>query len=133
MEQGRGRGRGGEGRGGQRGGQRGEKHRPVIFRANFADVSKGTDCAFGICISRQCEGDDDDWIEIFSCSAFLEGCSNGPLCTMQSCGCPLLALASLREVEVHLGRLCRNDLEVRILFRLLVEKDLAPIRLVDDD
>ena len=54
-----------------------------------------TDCVFGICISMQCEGDDDDWIEIFSCSAFLEGCSNGLLCTMQSCGCPLLALASL--------------------------------------
>ena len=71
-------------------------HRPVIFRANFADVSKGTECAFGICISMQCEGDGDDWVEIFTCSAFLEGCSNGSLCAMQSsCGCALLALASL--------------------------------------
>ena len=70
-------------------------HRPVIFRANFADVSKGSDCAFGICISMQCEGDDDDWIEIFSCSVFLGGCCNGSLCAMQSCGCALLALASL--------------------------------------
>ena len=70
-------------------------HRPVIFRANFAGVSKGTDCVFGICISMQCEGDDDDWIEIFTWSVFLEGCSNGSLCAMQSCGCALLALASL--------------------------------------
>ena len=69
--------------------------RPVIFRAHFADVSKSPDSAFGICISMQCEGDDDDWVEIFSCPVFLRGCSNGSLCAMQSCGCALLALASL--------------------------------------
>jgi hypothetical protein len=45
--------------------------------------------------AREREREREREIEIFSCSAFLEGCSNGSLCAMQSCGCALLALASL--------------------------------------